>query len=217
MKLTVALAVCLVFAYVAHVIGLAPIVGAFAAGLVLEEVHFRDFEAPRIRAEVLGAVARADERTRASVNEVLDHHRERHLEHLVEPVGHLVVPIFFVLAGMQVKLDALASPQILGLAAALTVVAVVGKLVSGIAAGNVNRWLVGWGMVPRGEVGLIFAFVGKAVGVLDDELFAVVVLMVVGTTLVTPPVLAWLLRRQAVPAPARPLAASKPLAADERA
>ncbi len=47
MKLTVALAVCLVFAYVAHVIGLAPIVGAFAAGLVLEEVHFRDFEAPR--------------------------------------------------------------------------------------------------------------------------------------------------------------------------
>ena len=67
MKLTVALAVCLVFAYVAHAIGLAPIVGAFAAGLVLEEVHFRDFEAPRIRAEVLTAVARADERTRSAV------------------------------------------------------------------------------------------------------------------------------------------------------
>jgi len=80
--LTLALAVCLVFAYVAHAIGLAPIVGAFAAGLVLEEVHFRDFEAPRIRAEVLGAVARADEQTRAAVDRVLDHHRERHLEHL---------------------------------------------------------------------------------------------------------------------------------------
>jgi Kef-type K+ transport system membrane component KefB len=214
MKLTLALAVCLVFAYVAHAIGLAPIVGAFAAGLVLEEVHFRDFEAPRIRAEVLGAIARADPATRAAVDEVLDHHRERHLEHLVEPVGHLVVPIFFVLAGMQVKLDALADPRILGLAAALTLAAVVGKIVSGLAAGGVNRWLVGWGMVPRGEVGLIFAFVGKAVGVLDDELFAVIVLMVVGTTLVTPPVLAWLLRRKAGPAPAR-IAPAKPFATDQ--
>ena len=215
MKLTVALAVCLVFAYVAHAIGLAPIVGAFAAGLVLEEVHFRDFEAPRIRAEVLTAVARADERTRADVDKVLDHHRERHLEHLVEPVGHLLVPIFFVLAGMQVKLDALANPKILGLAAALTLVAIGGKIVSGLVAGRVNRWLVGWGMVPRGEVGLIFAFVGKAVGVLDDELFAVIVLMVVGTTLVTPPVLAWLLRRQAAPAVARGLAPAKPFATDQ--
>jgi Kef-type K+ transport system membrane component KefB len=216
MKLTVALAVCLVFAYLAHAIGLAPIVGAFAAGLVLEEVHFRDFEAPRIRAEVLTAVARADERTRSAVNGVLDHHRERHLERLVEPIGHFVVPIFFVLAGMQVKLDTLANPKIVGLAAVLTLVAIAGKIVSGIAAGTVNRWLVGWGMVPRGEVGLIFAFVGKAVGVLDDELFAVIVLMVVGTTFVTPPVLAWLLRRQAAPAAAGGLAPAKPFVADQR-
>jgi Kef-type K+ transport system membrane component KefB len=149
------------------------------------------------------------------VDAVLDHHRERHLEHLVEPVGHFVVPIFFVLAGMQVKLDALANPRILALAAALTLAAVVGKLVAGIVAGRVNRWLVGWGMVPRGEVGLIFAFVGKAVGVLDDELFAVIVLMVVAATVVTPPVLAWLLRRQAAPAAARGIAPAKPFAADQ--
>jgi Kef-type K+ transport system membrane component KefB len=214
MKLTVALAMCLLFAYAAHAIGLAPIVGAFAAGLVLEEVHFRDFEAPTIRTEVLGALAGSDAPTRASVSAVLDHHRERHLEHLVEPVGHLLVPIFFVVAGMQVNLEALASPGVLGLALALTAVAVAGKLVSGMAAGNVNRWLVGWGMVPRGEVGLIFAFVGKAVGVLNDELFSVIVLMVVGTTLVTPPVLAWLLRRQATPA--MPVAGREPVVADER-
>jgi len=204
MKLTVALALCLAFAYVAHLIGLAPIVGAFAAGLVLEEVHFKDFEAPRIRAEVLGAVEGADGRTRARVGEILDRHRDRHLEHLVDPVGHFLVPIFFVAAGMQVKLEALADPSILVLAATLTAVAIAGKLVAGLAAGNCDRWLVGWGMVPRGEVGLIFAFVGKSLGVLDDQLFAVVVLMVVGTTLVTPPVLAWLLRRRPAPAGALP-------------
>ena len=59
-----------------------------------------------------------------------------------------------------------------------------------------NRWLVGWGMVPRGEVGLIFAFVGKELGVLDDHLFSVIVLMVIGTTLITPPMLAHLLRHK---------------------
>jgi Kef-type K+ transport system membrane component KefB len=67
-------------------------------------------------------------------------------------------------------------------------------------------------MVPRGEVGLIFAFVGKSLGVLNDQLFAVVVLMVVGTTLITPPVLAWLLRRKA--APANALASPKAATAD---
>ena len=69
----------------------------------------------------------------------------------------------------------------------------IGKLVSGLVAGDVNRWVVGWGMVPRGEVGLIFAFVGKSIGVINDELFSVIVLMVMLTTLITPPVLSALL------------------------
>ena len=209
MKFTLAIALCLAFAYFAHLIGLAPIVGAFAAGLVLEEVHFRNFDAPHIRGELVAAVADADARTRDRVMRVVDRHRDRHLEELVEPVGHFVVPIFFVLAGMQVNLEVLADPSMLAVAAALTVAAVAGKLVSGLAAGKVNRWLVGWGMVPRGEVGLIFAFVGKELGVLDSQLFSVIVLMVIGTTLITPPMLAYLLQRKrerAHPLPAAPAA-----------
>jgi Kef-type K+ transport system membrane component KefB len=75
------------------------------------------------------------------------------------------------------------------------VVAVAGKVVAGLAAGRGNRWLVGWGMVPRGEVGLIFAAVGKGLGVVTDEEFSVIVIMVILTTLMTPPILAWLLKR----------------------
>jgi Kef-type K+ transport system membrane component KefB len=206
MKFTLAIALCLALAYLAHLIGLAPIVGAFAAGLILDEVHFRGFDAPHIRGELVAAINDADARTRDRVMNVVERHRQRHLEDLVEPVGHFLVPIFFVLAGMQVKLEVLADPSTLIVAAALTAVAVAGKLLSGIAAGGVNRWLVGWGMVPRGEVGLIFAFVGKELGVLDDQLFSVVVLMVVGTTLITPPALAFLLRRN--PTGARALDAS---------
>ena len=209
MKLTVALALCLAFAYLAHLIGLAPIVGAFAAGLILDEVHFRNFDAPHIRVELLTAVADADARTRERVISVVERHRDRHLEDLVGPVGHFLVPIFFLFAGMQVNLAVLANPSTVVLAVALTAVAVAGKLVSGLAAGNVNRWVVGWGMVPRGEVGLIFAFVGKELGVLNDHLFSVIVLMVLGTTLITPPVLAFLLRGKAAvrPSAARPASA----------
>jgi Kef-type K+ transport system membrane component KefB len=196
MKFTLAIALCLAFAYVAHLIGLAPIVGAFAAGLVLDEVHFRNFDAPHIRKELVAAVAEADVRTRNRVMHVVDRHSDRHIEALVEPVGHFLVPIFFVLAGLQVDLRVLADPSMLGLAAVLTVVAVAGKLVAGVAAGGTDRWLVGWGMVPRGEVGLIFAFVGKELGVLDGQLFSVIVLMVIGTTLITPPMLARLLARR---------------------
>jgi Kef-type K+ transport system membrane component KefB len=106
------------------------------------------------------------------------------------------VPVFFVVAGMHVRLEHLLDAKLVALAGVLTVVAVFGKLVAGVVAGRVDRWLVGWGMVPRGEVGLIFAFVGKSVGVVTDELFSVIVLMVMFTTLITPPVLAMLLRRE---------------------
>jgi Kef-type K+ transport system membrane component KefB len=80
----------------------------------------------------------------------------------------------------------------------ITAAAVVGKLVAGFVAGKgKNPWLVGWGMVPRGEVGLIFAMVGKNLGVMSEAMFSVIVIMVILTTLLTPPILTVLLRRQA--------------------
>ena len=105
------------------------------------------------------------------------------------------MPVFFVLTGMQVDLKTLADPTVLGVGAGVTVAAIAGKLAAGLAAGNSQRWLVGWGMVPRGEVGLIFAMVGKQLGVMSETMFSVIVMMVILTTLVTPPVLTALLRR----------------------
>jgi len=207
MKFAVALAICFAFSYGAHATGLAPIVGAFAAGLLLDPVHFRGFEGPTMRIEVLQAVRDSDEATRQRVESVAGHWNERHLEDLIEPVAHLLVPIFFVVAGFQVRLEVLAEPGILLAVGAITAVAIAGKLASGAAAGPVNRWLVGWGMVPRGEVGLIFALVGHSLGVLEDALLSVIVLVVVLTTLVTPPVLGRLLR---TPLPADPLGEPEP-------
>jgi len=77
----------------------------------------------------------------------------------------------------------------------VTTAAVAGKLAAGLCAGDAGRWLVGWGMVPRGEVGLIFAAVGKALGVVTESMFSVIVIMVILTTLLNPPILTLLLRR----------------------
>ena len=117
----------------------------------------------------------------------LDRYREHHHQHLLEPLGHFLVPVFFVYTGMQVKLEALADPKVLAVALGVTVAAIAGKVVAGLAAGPVNRWVVGWGMVPRGEVGLIFAAIGRQLGVVDERLFSVIVAMVILTTLATPP------------------------------
>ncbi len=195
-KLTLLLSVGLGLAWLAHAIGLAPIIGAFAAGVLLEPIFLKDFEAPEIVRELEPLVAKLPQLDADRAGKALERYRHHHHEHILEPLGHFLVPVFFVFTGMQVKLEALADPAVIGVALALTVAAVAGKVVSGIAAGPVDKWVVGWGMVPRGEVGLIFAAIGKQLGVVNDALFSVIVAMVILTTLATPPILAWLLARQ---------------------
>jgi Kef-type K+ transport system membrane component KefB len=106
-------------------------------------------------------------------------------------LGHFFVPIFFATVGAAVDLRALANPRSLGIGLVLILCGVGGK----IAAGYVPRWfrgrklLVGVAMVPRGEVGLIFAQMGLSTGAIDAGLFGAIMLMVLTTTLVTPPLL----------------------------
>jgi Kef-type K+ transport system membrane component KefB len=166
---------CLFLAWLASVAGLAPIVGAFAAGLVLEELHSRPF------------VARG----------------EKSLEELIEPLSSFLAPIFFVLMGMRTDLASFDSPQTAGLAVALTVAAIVGKQACalGVIGKGIDRLSVGIGMVPRGEVGLIFANIGLKLThgsqpIVSAATFSAVVVMVMATTLVTPPALKWSLGRR---------------------
>lgn len=158
-----ALAFTLATAELAQVAKLAPIIGAFVAGLALG----RSGEGDRIGREL-------------------------------KPVGHLFIPVFFLQIGIDADLAAMAKPSVLGVAAVLLVVAVVGKLASvvGLVGSPGDRWLVGLGMLPRGEVGLIFAGIGLREGILGDNLYAALLLVVLATTLVTPPLLR--LRLQAV-------------------
>jgi len=199
MLFALVLATGLFLAWLAHAIGLAPIIGAFAAGLLFEPVYLKDFETPAVVRDVDAVLPEnSPVALRQQLRKVLEKHTHHQHEHMVEPIGYFFVPVFFVLTGMQVDLKTLADPQIVIVALGITAVAVAGKLVAGFAAGRGNNpWIVGWGMVPRGEVGLIFAAVGKQLGVVSESMFSVIVIMVILTTLLTPPILTALLKKKA--------------------
>jgi Kef-type K+ transport system membrane component KefB len=198
MLFSTVLVVGLLMAWFAHTVGLAPIIGAFAAGLLFEPVFLKEFETPKVVQELeplLGPDMNPERR--AAMVKVLEGHTRHQHEHMIEPIGYFFVPVFFVLTGMQVDLSTLADPKIVAVALGITAAAVVGKIAAGFVAGKgMNPWLVGWGMVPRGEVGLIFAMVGKQLGVISEAMFSVIVIMVILTTLITPPILTVLLRRR---------------------
>ncbi len=152
----------LVLAYIADIIQLEAILGAFAAGLILAETDKR-----------------------------------KELEEQVVPVADLLVPVFFVCVGAKTDVSVL-NPAIpsnregLAIAAFLIVVAIIGKVITGFTlAGNkeLNKLAVGVGMIPRGEVGLVFAGVGSASGALSESTNAAIIMMVIVTTFVAPPLL----------------------------
>lgn len=186
----------LFLAWLAHAIGLAPIIGAFAAGLLFEPLYLRHFELPKVVQEAAPLIDEARPDLRERLGALLQRHTHHQHEHMLEPIGYFFVPVFFVLTGMQVDLRALADPQIVILALVISALAILGKVAAGFAAGRgVNHWLIGWGMVPRGEVGLIFAMVGRQLEVIDEATFSIVVVMVILTTLLTPPILTRILNK----------------------
>ncbi|MBD0267475.1 MAG: cation:proton antiporter [Cyanobacteria bacterium Co-bin8] len=151
-----------VLSYVAAAIHLEAILGAFAAGLILAETSKR-----------------------------------KELEEQISPIADMLVPIFFITVGARTDISVLnpldpANREGLVIASFLVVVAIVGKVVTGFAVfgqPGINRLAIGIGMIPRGEVGLVFAGVGSASGVLSESLDAAIIVMVILTTFLAPPML----------------------------
>jgi Kef-type K+ transport system membrane component KefB len=178
------LALCLVLGFLADRVGLAPIVGAFAAGLAISTARKSGSSTEA------GAAQPWNETS----------HDPIPLRVAVRGIAAVLVPLFFVQMGRKVDLRSAVSGSAPVLLLALIAVAVIGKLASGLAAPRGARLAVGIGMIPRGEVGLIFAGIGRklVVGgerVIDEATYAAVVLMVIVTTMITPPLLTWRLGR----------------------
>lgn len=193
MKFAVVIFFGLVFAYLAALVGLAPIVGAFAGGLILTPVYFDEFSDPGFVSDLKAAMneERVDGGLAKKLDNIIHTHSHRHIEEFVQHLGHFLIPIFFVLTGMQVKVAALMDTSIILMTVLILIVSIVTKILAGWVAGKgMNKLAIGIGMVPRGEVGLIFANMGKTLGVMNDGVFSAMVIVIMATTLITPPMLA---------------------------
>ncbi len=175
-KLVISFLFLMSLAWIATAVQLATIIGAFVAGILIHDSLF-------------------------------DSHRgvkssEASVQSLIAPLEAILAPLFFVLIGIQVKLETFFNWHVVLIAAGLLVAAAAGKLLSGMGADRRDdRLLIGIGMLPRGEVGLVFASIGRTIGVISDELFSAIVLMVIVTTLIAPP---WLKIRYARLVPKEP-------------
>lgn len=154
-------------ALVSALAGLAALIGAFIAGLIIAETEARD-----------------------------------ELEREIRPLGLIFTPFFFAATGTALDLGGLLQPSVAVLAAALAVLGVATKALGGyVGAHGTGRWgaiAVGFGMVPRGEVGIVVANLGLAAGLLSAEIFGAVLLGVIATTMVAPYLLAWAVPRAVV-------------------
>lgn len=166
---TFIIALVLFFAWVAHLFGAPEILGAFAAGVALS----RRFIVP------FAAFIQADERFTEAVNQQM------------QPLIHLFTPLFFVSVGLAVDLTVVdwGSAAFWALGGLLLLVAIAGKIAGGLAVPRMpldERWRIGVAMVPRGEVGLIFAELGRTAKVFTQEIYAVLIFVVILTTLLAP-------------------------------
>ncbi|KTD02577.1 cation:proton antiporter [Fluoribacter gormanii] len=160
-KLFISFLFIMTLSWLASVLQLATIIGAFTAGVILHDDYFDGVP--------------------------LSQQENRSIYHLLSPLESILAPMFFIVIGIQVKLESFYHLNVIVLATGLIIVAVIGKLVSGYGARAPNdRLLIGIGMLPRGEVGLVFASIGRTLGVISDDLFSAIVLMVMVTTFIAP-------------------------------
>ncbi len=170
---TTIVSLVLFFAWLAHALGAPELLGGFAAGLALS----RRFFLP------LGVALHTDE------------HFAHRIEDQMRPIVHLFTPIFFVFVGLSLNLREIDwdSPFIWGFSLSLLAVAILGKLVAAMLIREpwVARWVIGMAMIPRGEVGLIFAELGRVSGIFSNEIYAGMVIVIALTTLLPPFVMKW--------------------------
>ncbi|HHG74122.1 MAG TPA: cation:proton antiporter [Persephonella sp.] len=174
---TIIISLILFFSYIAHLFGAPEIIGAFAAGIALSRRFFLPF----------GIALKADP------------HFVEKLESQMRPLIYLFTPIFFVTVGLSMNLKEIdfGSSTFWLLTFSLLIIAIIGKvggayLIKGVS--NLKKLIIGTSMVPRGEVGLIFAELGRTAKVFTNEIYSAVVFIVILTTLIPPFIMKYLFK-----------------------
>jgi Kef-type K+ transport system membrane component KefB len=200
MKIGVLLVICFLFSWLAHTMGLAFIVGAFIAGLILDEVYFKAFSRSNFIHELRYIATQiTDWELRNRLNHTILRQENNTLKELLRPISHLFVPIFFIYLGMMLNLKDLFELDTLLLTLALLIMSFLGRILSGyFIRGEINHLILGLGMTPIGEAGLIFAIFGKMAGILNQQVLSAVVSTLVIAAIITPVLIKFSIKKYGV-------------------
>ncbi len=189
MKIGVLLFCCFSLSWIAHVSGLASVIGAFIAGLVLDEIYFTSYSKSNFFIKLRNLKNKVnDPELKHQFDEIITHQESKNLEELIKPLAHLFVPVFFIYIGIMLNVSALFHFQTLMITFVILLFSFFGRIISGYCVHNnhLNKILIGLGMTPVGEAGLIFAIFGKNAGIIDDNVLVSIVSVLVLSAIITP-------------------------------
>jgi Kef-type K+ transport system membrane component KefB len=174
---TTIISLILIFAYLSHFFNAPEILGAFTAGIALSRRFFLPF----------------------GISFQTDPDFINRIESYLKPIANIFVPIFFVMVGISINLKVidLGSPSLWITGFLLVIIAILGKILGSFLIKNISflkRIIIGTAMVPRGEVGLIFAELGRSTNILKPDIYAVLVFVIIITTIIPPVLLKWLFK-----------------------
>ncbi|MBP9743027.1 MAG: cation:proton antiporter [Burkholderiales bacterium] len=201
MKIGVLLIICFLFSWVAHILGLATVIGAFVAGLILDQVYFKSFSKSNFFTRVRTLTTKVEnQHLRDQFEQLIEHEEEKSLEELLKPLSHVFVPVFFIYIGLLLDLKQLFTAFTMTITLSLLLVSFLGRILSGYLMQDkkINKLIMGLGMTPVGEAGLIFAVFGHVTGIINSSILSAVVSTVVISSIITPLLIKYAIRKHGI-------------------
>lgn len=188
MKIGMLLITCFLFSWIAYAAGLATVVGAFIAGLILDQVYFDSFSKSSFFVKLRKISQKiTDNDIKQDLSSLIENQESKALEELIKPLSHLFVPVFFIYIGLMLKIDVLFQLKTLTLTFILLGVSFTGRIISGFFTNKkLNKLIIGLGMTPIGEAGLIFAVFGRSADLISESALAAIVATLVISSVITP-------------------------------
>ena len=202
MKIGVLLLVCFLFAYISYLLGMATVIGAFAAGLILDQVYFNSFSKSHFLKNLELIKNKIDDiDIRNNLNKIIKKEHDENLQELLKPISHLFVPLFFISIGLQIDLNDLFNLRTLCFCIIILSLSLISRILSGFLVGestSLNKMIIGLGMTPVGEAGLIFAMFGKENNLINNSIFTAIVACVIIASILTPMLIRFSINRHGI-------------------
>ncbi len=198
MKIGILFMICTFYTWLASQLGLAPVIGAFIAGIIIKPQDFQNFsQAKFLRDFKQIAQHTNDENARLQIIKTVNTYQLKSLDELVKPLSNIFVPIFFTYIGLILNLPDLLNIKIFSLAILLIIVSLLGRIIGGLSnSKNLNILVIGLGMTPIGEAGLIFAITGQQLGILSNDILSAVIVALVIITILVPILLKYAIKNK---------------------